>query len=233
MSNHYVTPRVAASALGVHTRTLTRWEAQGKIKAIRTAAGQRRYDLEEYLQRSGIGEPGQTTAECQNSSSTTILYARVALQSQQEQLRRQAADLMAEYPDCEAICEIGSGLNFSRPRFLAMLERVIRGEIACIVVANQDRLVRFGFDLIEWLCRQFGCQILVLDRQVHSCQGELIADLKTIVGSFSGSINGLHKYDLQLRQEFPVADPIDAIASSKTEGGAVGRPPTTGDRQSP
>ncbi|MBC6480431.1 MAG: hypothetical protein GDA56_24320 [Hormoscilla sp. GM7CHS1pb] len=39
--------------------------------------------------------------------------------------RRQTADLMAEYPGCEAIAEIGSGLNFRRRRFLAMLERVI------------------------------------------------------------------------------------------------------------
>jgi len=35
MSN-YVTPRVAAKALGVNARTLARWETSGKIKAIKT-----------------------------------------------------------------------------------------------------------------------------------------------------------------------------------------------------
>lgn len=233
MSNHYVTPRVAAKALGVHTRTLTRWEAQGKIKAIRTAAGQRRYDLEEYLQRSGIGAHSKTTDDTSNFGSATVLYARVSTPSQLLQLRRQTADLMAEYPDCEAISEIGSGLNFRRPRFLAMLERVIRGDIKCIVVAHQDRLVRFGFEFVEWLCRQFGCQIVVIDQQEPSWEAELIADLKTIVGSFSSIINELRKYDLQLQQEFPAADPIDALASGKTEGSAVGRAPTTGYQQNP
>lgn len=233
MSNHYVTPRVAASTLGVHTRTLTRWEAQGKIKAIRTAAGQRRYDLEEYLQREGIGDTGKTTEDSQISGSTTVLYARVSDSSQLLGLRRQTAELMAQYPGAEAIAEIGSGLNFRRRRFLAMLERVIRGDIKCIVVAHPDRLVRFGFDFVEWLCRQFGCQILVVDRQEHSCQEELIADLKTIVGSFSGRIKGLRKYEKQLLQEFPAADPIDAIASGQTEGGTAYLAPTTGVQESP
>jgi len=229
MSNHYVTPRVAASVLGVHTRTLTRWEAQGKIKAIRTAAGQRRYDLEEYLRRERIPDTGKTPDHSQNSR---VLYARVATGSHLEQLQRQTADLMAEYPGTEAIAEIGSGLNFRRPRFLAMLERVIRGEIKCIVVTHQDRLVRFGFDFVEWLCSQFGCQIVVLDRQEPSWEAELMADLKTIFGKFSGRRPELRKYEKQLRQEFP-AEEINAIASGETSGGAVGPARTTGYQQSP
>ena len=226
MPNHYVTPRIAAKALGVHTRTLTRWEAQGKIKAIRTAAGQRRYDLEEYMRREGISDTDK--ADC-----TTVLYARVATLSQLLQLRRQTADLMAQYPGTEAIAEIGSGLNFRRRRFLAMLERVIRGEIKCIVVAHQDRLVRFGFDFVEWLCGQFGCQIVVLDWQSPSWETELIADLKTIFGRFSGKRPGLSKYDRLLQEEFPAAEQINEIAPRETEGGAVGRAPTTGYQDSP
>jgi len=180
--------------------------------------------------RCAIGDTGKTTDDSQNSC---VLYARVATLSQLEQLRRQTADLMAEYPGTRAIAEIGSGLNFRRRRFLAMLERVISGDIKCIVVAHQDRLVRFGVDFVEWLCRQFGWQIVVLDRQYRGWEAELIADLKTIFGRFSGRLRGLGKYDRLLRQEFPAAEEINAIASGKTEGGAVGRAPTTGYQESP
>ncbi|MBC6475686.1 MAG: hypothetical protein GDA48_25165 [Hormoscilla sp. GM102CHS1] len=157
--------------MGVHTRTLTRWEAQGKIKAIRTSAGQRRYDLEEYLRREGkrcarhsgarlrteILAKLQMTVkipvfcmpelppEARWSSFRCLLDARGVVRvarpecieaaegalpgelaknrdatpatppfRKNQTSRRQTADLMAEYPGCEAIAEIGSGLNFRR-----------------------------------------------------------------------------------------------------------------------
>lgn len=42
----------AASALGVHTDTIKRWTREGKIEALRTPAGHRRYrrsDVEALL----------------------------------------------------------------------------------------------------------------------------------------------------------------------------------------
>ena len=38
-----MTPGEAARALHVHVRTLTRWEQAGKLRAIRTLGGHRRY----------------------------------------------------------------------------------------------------------------------------------------------------------------------------------------------
>ncbi|MDE5116438.1 MAG: helix-turn-helix domain-containing protein, partial [Trichodesmium sp. St2_bin2_1] len=48
MAKNYVTPGEAARILGVCDRTLRYWEEQGKITAIRTAGGQRRYDITTY-----------------------------------------------------------------------------------------------------------------------------------------------------------------------------------------
>ena len=48
MAKNYVTPGEAARILGVCDRTLRYWEEQGKITAIRTAGGQRRYDITIY-----------------------------------------------------------------------------------------------------------------------------------------------------------------------------------------
>ncbi len=49
MSTNYVPPRVAASKLGVSTKTLERWLEAGKIEGIFTQGGQRRYNLDSIL----------------------------------------------------------------------------------------------------------------------------------------------------------------------------------------
>lgn len=45
-----VTPREASAMFGVCTKTLARWDAEGKIRAIRTPGGHRRYYLAEIQQ---------------------------------------------------------------------------------------------------------------------------------------------------------------------------------------
>lgn len=42
-----ITPKVAAKMLGVSTNCVRQWEIDGKITAIKTLGGQRRYDLKE------------------------------------------------------------------------------------------------------------------------------------------------------------------------------------------
>ena len=165
----YVTPREAAKALGVNPRTLARWSEDGLIKTIKTEAGQRRYDIAEYLkQKSGTTELARRS---------TVLYARVSTSSLIDDLKRQTEALTTSYPGCEVITEIGSGLNFRRRKLNTILERIISGDIQCLVVAHKDRLARFGFDLIEWLCEKFDCKLVVLYQQKYSPQAELVQDL--------------------------------------------------------
>ena len=45
---------------------------------------------------------------------------------------------------CQCVSDTGSGLNFKRKRFLALMERVAKREVTKIVVAHKDRLCRFG-----------------------------------------------------------------------------------------
>jgi excisionase family DNA binding protein len=51
----------AANVLGVHASTVTRWAAAGLLPCMRTPSGERRYrrcDVEELLNRPGVGQPG-------------------------------------------------------------------------------------------------------------------------------------------------------------------------------
>ena len=65
----------------------------------------------------------------------TICYGRVSTHSQQDE-QRQLEHLRTRYPEAEIISEVGSGLNFKRKKFLAILERIIDGDIQRIVVPH-------------------------------------------------------------------------------------------------
>lgn len=198
----YVTPREAARLLGVHRTTLARWEEQGKIKAIKTESGQRRYDIHSYIQEKEQ-ESGTIPTP---STRATVLYARVSTTGQKDDLLRQTEALTEHYPRAEVITEIGSGLNFRRRKFLTILERIITRDIDCLVVAHRDRLCRFGFELIEWLAEKFDCQIVVLYKQKWSPQEELVQDMLSIVHCFSSRLYGLRKYEKKLREELQNQD---------------------------
>lgn len=177
----YVTPKEAAQNLGVSVSSLRRWEAEGKVKSIRTPGGQRRYCIEEY----------------ESEGKSIVCYARVSTHGQKDDLERQAEFLRSKYPRAEIITEIGSGLNFKRERFLSILERIHQRNVALLAVAYPDRLARFGFPLIEWLCEQCECKLVVLNESKLSPQEELIQDILSILHCFSARFYGLRKYQKQ------------------------------------
>lgn len=186
----YVSPREAAKRLGVHVGTLRRWETEGRITAIKTPSGHRRYGIGEVEKLAG-GEP----------PINTVLYARVSTSSQRNDLQRQVDFLKSRYSEAEIISEIGSGLNYRRRKFLSILERVFKGDIQQIVVAYPDRLVRFGFELVNWVCEKHGCSIVVLNASKLSPHEELVQDILSILDCFSSRLYGLRKYQKEVRQE--------------------------------
>jgi len=129
MSN-YVPARVATAKLGVCLQTLLRWEEAGKIKTVKTPNGQRRYDINSVIIAGSVDE------------RTVILYARVSGHRQKPDLERQASFLVSQFPEGELITEIGSGLNYKRKKFLAILERVLSGNVRLLVVGHKDEPVR-------------------------------------------------------------------------------------------
>lgn len=101
---------------------------------------------------------------------------------------RGSSFVKSRYPKGELISEVGSGLNFKRKKLLHILERVIKSEIQEIVIAYPDRLVRFGFDLVVWMCEQFDCKVTVLNQVKLSPHQELVQDMLAIMH------NVLHGY---------------------------------------
>jgi len=49
----------------------------------------------------------------------------------------------------EWIEEIGGGLNFKQPKFVRLFDEITNVALSTLVIAHQDRLVRFGLDLLR------------------------------------------------------------------------------------
>lgn len=107
------------------------------------------------------------------------------------------------YPDAEIIRDIGSGINFKRKGLLTLLDRLMQGDKLTLIVAHRDRLARFGFDLIRYLVKHNGGQIVVQDSTIYSysSETELTAALLSILHVFSCRMHGLRKYSKKIKED--------------------------------
>jgi putative resolvase len=189
----------AAELLGVSKDILRRWDNEGKIKAIRTPGGMRLYDITDI-------NPASFTKQKAKSSKTVVLYARVSSAKQRDDLERQQKYLTDHIPneysrhETLKIADIGSGINFKRKGLLSVLGRVKEGNVSAIVVASRDRMARFGFELIEWMCEQFGTKVVVLEDEDTTPEEELGKDLMSIVQVYCCRWNGRRRYRAKKQQ---------------------------------
>src|SRR2546429_508901 len=115
---------------GVRYETAWRWFRDGKIKGRRVG------------KHTILIEEGQ---ESLSQPEKVAVYARVSQLENKSNLNSQAERLLAYchakgYQVAKVVKEIGSGVNDSRPKFLALLED---RSIGLIVVEHKDRGTRF------------------------------------------------------------------------------------------
>jgi len=69
-------------------------------------------------------------------------------------------------------------------------------EVSKVIVAYEDRLMRFGFETLRRLFSSFGTEIEVINREEKTSQEEVVEDLITMASHFAGRLYGLrsHKY---------------------------------------
>ena len=63
-------------------------------------------------------------------------------------------------------------------------------EVEKIVILYKDRLLRFGFEIIENLCNKYGTTIEIIDNTEKTEEQELVEDLIQIVTVFSCRLQG-------------------------------------------
>ena len=176
----------ASEFLGVSIDTLRRWERAGKITSFRTEGGHRRYDKKELI---------KFKKDDSLEHRITIAYCRVSSSDQKEDLQRQIENVsqycIANGYQFQVISDLGSGLNYNKKGLRELIEWICSHRIERIVVNYKDRLIRFGFELIEQLCSIYDVTIEVINlTEDKTYEEELVEDVLSVITVFSAKLYG-------------------------------------------
>lgn len=175
-----------AEKLGVTPQTLRNWEKEGKLTPTKVTEGGTRY-YSEYQYNNYTGN----TVE---KKRVIIGYCRVSSHGQKDDLERQINNvktyMYAKGYQFEIVTDIGSGINYRKKGFQYIIDKVLNGEVEKIVVLYKDRLIRFGYELIEYICEKNGTDIEIIDNTEKTEQEELVEDLVQIITVFSCKLQG-------------------------------------------
>ena len=177
-----------AKAIGKTTKTLRNWDKNGKLKPVRVEdTGYRYYSQEQLNHFLGLKLEKQINKKI-------IGYCRVSSHKQKDDLERQIENvktyMYAKGYQFEIITDIGSGINYNKKGLNQIIDMVTNSEVEKIVVLYKDRLIRFGYELIENLCNKFDTTIEIIDNSEKTEQQELVEDLVQIVTVFSCRLQG-------------------------------------------
>ena len=121
---------------------------------------------------------------------------RVSCSDQKADLERQKARLLAHaakngWEGCEPIADLGSGLNFRKRGLLRLLDMLLRGKVARLVIENKDGLLRFGAELVFRLCAVMGVAVVIVDAPGQSSfEADLARDVLEIITVFPAKLYG-------------------------------------------
>ena len=186
----YYSSKKVTEILGVTAQTLRNWDKEGKLKPSYVKSNGYRYYSEESIL--------SYTQERKTKKNLNVIgYARVSSKKQSDDLERQVNNLKtyldSKYTDYEIITDIGSGINYTKPGLKRLIEKINRKEVDLIVVLYKDRLLSFGFELVEYFAELNNVKIEILDKIDKNQDQELVEDLVQIITVFSCKIQGKRK----------------------------------------
>ena len=186
----YFSAKTVSQMLGVSAQTLRNWDKEGKLKPSYVKSNGYRYYSEDLIL--------SYTQERKTKKNLNVIgYARVSSKKQSDDLERQVNNinqyLSSTYDTFDIITDIGSGINYKKPGLMKLIEKINKKEVDLIVVLYKDRLVRFGFELIEYFAALNNVKIEVLDKVDKNQDEELVEDLVQIITVFSCKIQGKRK----------------------------------------
>ena len=185
MSKYY-SIREFSKILGVSAQTLRNWDVKGKLHPHHTSSNGYRYYSQEQLNQVMNIKP--------NLDRLVIGYCRVSSNKQKDDLERQIENmkmyLTAQGKPYEIITDIGSGINYNNKGLKELIQRITQNKVEKIVVFYKDRLLRFGFELVEYIASLHDCNIEIIDNTEKTEQQELVEDLVQIITVFSCKFQG-------------------------------------------
>lgn len=173
-----------AELAGVSTTTLRQMHKMGELVPVRVSrGGTRYYSMEQLKQLAGK----------QDRPKKVIGYCRVS-ESQQNDLEAQVENvrtyMCAKGYQFDIITDIGSGINYSKKGLQELISKINNQETDKVVVLYKDRLIRFGFEMLEYFCKINDVEIEIIDSKEVSREQELTDDFIQIITVFANRLYG-------------------------------------------
>ena len=169
-------------------QTLRNWDKNNTFKPAYVTTGGTRYYSQEQL-NNFLGLKIKTKI-----NKKIVGYCRVSSTKQKDDLERQIENvrtyMIAKGYQFEIITDIGSGINYNKKGLNQLIDMITNSEIEKVVILYKDRLIRFGYELIENLCEKYGTTIEIIDNTERTEEQELVEDLIQIVTVFSCRLQG-------------------------------------------
>ena len=185
MSKYYSINKFS-KILGVSAQTLRNGDKKGKLHPHHTSSNGYRYYSHEQLNQVMNVKP--------NLDRIVIGYCRVSSNKQKDDLERQIENmklyLTAQGKPFEIISDIGSGINYKKKGLKELMKRISQNKVDKVVVFYKDRLLRFGFELVEYIASLYDCDIEIIDHTEKTEQQEIVEDLVQIITVFSCKLQG-------------------------------------------
>ena len=176
-----------AKELGVtpeHVRTMHR---TGEVIPARISEKGTRYYSDEQLKELKNNLSSQREEK-------VVAYCRVSTKSQKDDLEKQVENvksyMYAKGYSFEVITDIGSGINYKNKGLQQLISLIDSNQVTKLVILYKDRLVRFGFELIQLLCDLHDVKIEIIDNSERSKEEELTSDLIQVVTMFANRLYG-------------------------------------------
>ena len=173
-----------AKEQGIGYRTAWQWFHDGRlpVKSLQTASG------------AIFVYPTPET------ETKVVVYARVSSHDQSADLDRQVARLCVYCAENDlkvtrVVREVGSGLNGKRKKLAGVLAESSEN---VIVVEHKDRLVRWGFELIEASLSACGRKIIVVED--GEIEDDLAADVIAVLTSVCARVYGRRGAEMRARR---------------------------------
>lgn len=188
MEKHYSIAQFAELS-GVSKSTLRRYDKENKLKPAYTSrGGHRRYTESQLFDLIG---------KKNNINKINIGYVRVSSKKQIGDLERQytlmESYLISKGKPFEIIKSVGSSINYNNPSLNNLVDMVISGQVNKVFIMYKDRLVRFGFELLQFIFKRYGVEIEIINHQNNTIEEELVTDLIQLVTDLSPKLNSEQK----------------------------------------
>lgn len=176
-----------AKELGVtpeHVRTMHR---TGEVIPARISEKGTRYYSEEQLREL-------KNSRTPHREEKVVAYCRVSTKSQKDDLVKQVENvksyMYAKGYSFEVITDVGSGINYKNKGLQELISLIASNQVTKVVILHEDRLVQFGFELIQLLCDLHDVEIEIIDNSEQSNEKELTVDLIEIITVFANKLYG-------------------------------------------